>query len=70
MRLLFLLLALVFGWLIWEGVSQGRLRVNGWWGRVRWCYRSREPVMFWMSMGSYGLCFLIGLLFGVFAKVA
>lgn len=53
---LFLALFFVFTWLIVDGLQQGEIKAQGWWGRIRLYSRNDEPVMYWLTFAIYAVC--------------
>ncbi|HRF87454.1 MAG: hypothetical protein E6Q87_01940 [Cellvibrionales bacterium] len=55
----FLVLFLVFTWLIVDGLKQGEIKAQGWWGRIRLYSRDNAPVMYWLTFAIYAVCAVV-----------
>ncbi len=58
-KVLFVVLAGVFGWLLWQGLRTGEIMGQGWMNRIRYYCKDEQPVAFYVTAASYVLALLI-----------
>lgn len=58
-QLMFAVLGMGFGWLLWQGLRNGEIMGQGWMGRIRYYQRDSEPVAFYVTALSYAVIVVI-----------
>lgn len=53
---IFLMLGLLFFWLVYHGISTGKVLAKGWGFRFREYHRDTEPTWYWVTMTTHLIC--------------
>ena len=61
----FLIIAILFFWMVFKGFSAEEIKGRGWGIDVQIYRRDSEPIMYWVTFGSYLLCAVCATVFGI-----